>query len=62
MMLHTQYQSSRPCGFRFMFLPYMSLCKTCDPGEGPFLPQGHNLKKKLGRGSFGDAKYQISML
>ena len=29
------------------------------PGAGPFSPQGHNLNK-LGRGSLGDATYQIS--
>ena len=45
-MLHTKYQGSRPCGFRqedfFIFLPIykVSLCKTRDPGMGPFLAQG----------------------
>ena len=36
--------SSRPCGFRqedlFMFLQYISLCKSCDAGEGPFFASG----------------------
>ena len=44
MMLHTKYQGSRPCGFRqedfFHVAPYKSLCKTCDPGVGPFLAPG----------------------
>ena len=38
--------------------PYVSLCKTCDTGEGPFWPLGHNWNK-LGRGPQGDATYQI---
>ena len=41
MMLHTQYQSSRPYGFRkenlFHLFPNIGLSKTCDPGAGPFL-------------------------
>ena len=65
MMLHTKYQGSRPYGFRledfFMFSLDISLCKTCDPGGGPFWPQGYILNK-LGRGSLGNASYQISML
>ena len=40
-MLHTQYQSSRPYGFRkenlFHLFPNIGLSKTCDPGPGPFL-------------------------
>ena len=65
MKLHTKYQGSGPCGFRqeyfFHISPYISLCKTCDPGAGPFWPQGLNLNK-LGRGPLGDATYQISRL
>ena len=42
-MLHTKYQDSSPYGFRqedfFMFY-YISLCKTCDPGMGPFFATG----------------------
>ena len=29
----------------FHVSPYISLCKTCDPGAGHFWPQGHNLNK-----------------
>ena len=40
-MLHTQYQSSRPYGFRkensFQLFPNIDLSKTCDPGAGLFL-------------------------
>ena len=36
----------------FSLFPYISLCKTFDP-------QGYNLNK-FGRGSLGDATYQIS--
>ena len=57
MMLHTKYQSSRPCGFRqedCSMLPYISLCKTCDPCEAIFGPQEHNLNKR-GRGPLDDA-------
>ena len=65
MILHTKYQGSSPCGFRqedfFHVAPYISLCKTCDPGLGPFWPQGYNLNK-LGRGPLGDATYQIPKL
>ena len=44
-MLHTKYQSSRPCGFRqedlFYVSPYISLCKACDPwGVAIFDPRG----------------------
>ena len=64
-MFHTKYQSSRPCGFRqedfFHTSPYISLCKTCDPGVGPFLALGYNLNN-LGRGPLGDDIYQISRL
>ena len=49
-----------------MCVPYICLCKTCDPGGGgggggPFWPQGYNLNK-LGKGSLGDISYQISKL
>ena len=45
MMLHTKYQSSRPCGLRqedfFHVSPYISLCKACDPKIGViFGPRG----------------------
>ena len=43
-----------------MFYLYKSI-QTCDPGAGPFWPQGHNLNK-LDRGPLGDASYQISRL
>ena len=65
MMLHTKYQDSRLYGFRqedlFHVLHNISLCKTCDPGLGPFLAQGHNLNN-FGRGLLVDATYQISKL
>ena len=43
----------------FSCFPYIGLCKTCDPWEGHFWPQGNNLNK-LGRGSLDDTSYQIS--
>ena len=65
MMLHTQYQSSRPYGFRkenlFHLFPNIGLSKTCDPGPGPFLAPRIYLEK-LGRGPLGDATYHISRL
>ena len=65
MMLHTNYQSSRPYVFRqedfFYVSPYISLCKHVIPGAWPFWPQGSNLNK-LGRGPPDDASYQISRL
>ena len=40
MMLHTKYQSSRPCGFReedfFRLLPILAYVKHVTPGAGPF--------------------------
>ena len=58
MMLHTKYQSSRPCGLRqehfFMFRPIFTYVNSVTLGPGHFWPQGHNLNK-LGRGSLGDA-------
>ena len=44
MMLHIKYQGSRSDGFRredfVKFFP-ISLCKTCDPGDGAiFGPRG----------------------
>ena len=60
MMLHTNYQGSRPDGFRqgdfFMFLPIKAYVKHLTPGVGPFWPKGYNLNK-LGRGSLDDASY-----
>ena len=57
-MIHTKYQCSMPCGFRqeyFSHYPYISLCKTCDPGGGTiFGPNGHNLDR-LGKGPLDDA-------
>ena len=64
MMLHTKYQGSKPYGFRqedfFHVFPYIGLCKTCDPGAGHFWHRRY--LNKLGRGSLGDASYQISSL
>ena len=40
--------------------PHISLCSIC-PRRGLFLPPGYNLNK-LGRGSLGDASYQMSRL
>ena len=45
----------------FSCFSYIRLCKTCDPGAGPFLAPGDNLNR-LGRGPLGDATYQISKL
>ena len=65
MMLHTKYQGSRPCAFRqedfFMVFPIQAYVKHVNPGASQFWPQGYNLNK-LGRGSLGDASYQISTL
>ena len=68
MMLHTKYQSSRPCGFReedfFMLLPIKAFVKHVTlgrVGRDHFWPQGYNLNT-LGRGLLGDATYQISKL
>ena len=42
--------------------PFISLCKTCDPGvEHDFLPHCHNLIKPS-RGPLSDGSYQISRL
>ena len=44
----------------FSHFLYISLCKTCDPLVGTiFGPRGLS---ELGRGSLGDATYQISRL
>ena len=65
MMLHTKYQGSRPYGFRqedfYMFFPKYVYVKHVTLGAGPLWPQGYNLNR-LGRGSLGDASYQISKL
>ena len=45
----------------FHISPYISLCKTCNPGVESFKPRGQNLNKS-GRGPLGDASYQISRL
>ena len=42
-MLHTEYQGSRPCGFRqedFSHFPYLAYVKQLTPGAGPFLALG----------------------
>ena len=43
-MLHTKSQGPKPYGFSqedfSTFFSYISLCKTCDPGAGPFLAPG----------------------
>ena len=39
----TKYHGSMPCEFRqegFICLTYISLCKICGPGAGPFLAPG----------------------
>ena len=47
------YQISRIYALRFQtrrcfhVLPYIRICKTCDPRAGHFWPKGHDLKKKL---------------
>ena len=38
---------------------YISLCKACDPREGIFWPQGHNLNK-LSRVPLVNASNQVS--
>ena len=52
MMLHTNHQGCRPCGFRLedfcMFSLYKSM-QTCDPGWAHFWSKGH-LLNKVGRG------------
>ena len=47
MMLHARYQGPMPRGFRLEDFPYISLCKTCNPGGGVhFWPQRYNLIKQ----------------
>ena len=63
MMLHTKYQGSIPYGFRqedfFLFFPIFKVyVRHVTRGQVHFWPQGYNLNK-LGRGSLGDASYQI---
>ena len=62
MMPHNKYQGSKPYGFRqeYFFLCF-SLYVKRDCQGSHFWPQGYNLNK-LGRGSLGDASYQISRL
>ena len=58
------YKISSPCGFRqedISCIPYLSLCKTCDPGVGSFWAPGHNLNKR-NIGLLDDAPYQMSRL
>ena len=62
MKLCTKYQRPMPSGFSkksFEGSLYISLCKTHQPGAGPFWPQGYNLNN-LGRGLLCEAMYQIS--
>ena len=50
MMLNTNFQKSRPSSFRqedFFTFPYISLCKTFDPGAGPFLAPGVLFEQNL---------------
>ena len=68
MMLQTKCQYSRLCGFRqddkiLSYFSYISLCKTCYPGQGQgyFGPLEHNLNK-LCSGPLDDASYQITRL
>ena len=64
MMLHTDYQGSRPYAFRqdfFSCCPYISTCRTCDPRGVAILVPGHILNK-LGRDPLGDTTYQILWL
>ena len=52
---------NRTSGLReddFFTFPYISLCKTCDPGPGHFWCQGFNFNKH-GRDPLDDATYQI---
>ena len=65
MVLHTKYQGFRLCDFRqeyfFMFLTILLYLKHVTRDGAIFGPMWHNLNK-LGRGSLGDASYQISRL
>ena len=48
MMLHTDYQGSRPYAFRqdlFSCFPYISICKTCDPRGVAILVPGAYFEK-----------------
>ena len=40
MMLHTKYNSTRPCGFRQEDFFNVFLCKRFDSGAEPFLAPG----------------------
>ena len=58
MMQHTQYQCSKPSGFRhegLLCFPYLSLFYA---RMWQILAQGHNLNK-YGKGPLDDAKNQI---
>ena len=43
----------------FMFFPIQAYVKHVTPGAGQFWPEVYNVNKKPGRGSLGDASYQI---
>ena len=49
------------CNNSIFTFPYISLCKTCDPGQGHFWPQGQGLNK-LSRGPLDNASYLILRL
>ena len=66
MVLHTQYQGFKPCGFRredvFTFSLYKPMyVKHVPPAWGYFWPHGYNLNK-FSRGLLGYATYQTSRL
>ena len=46
----------------FSHFTYISLCKTCDPLGGAISGPRSLILNKFGRGSHGDAKYQISIV
>ena len=64
-MLHSKYQGSMPYGFRqeefFQCFSLYAYLNNVTPGQGHFLPQGHNLNKRC-RCLLGDATYQIPRL
>ena len=65
MMLHTKYQGSKPKVSDkkiFSCFPYIGLCNSCDPWGGAIFGPRDRKLNKLGRGSLGDASYQISRL
>ena len=62
-ILYTNYESSRPSSLKeeeFWILPSLLICSNLwPPGPGQSWPQEHHMNK-LGRGSQGDAAYQLS--